>query len=119
MNMQIVQETGRYNEISQIQDAWHVSASGAVWNVLVFNIVDNHPTVYRFESHTEGNHTVRFREGEEKPAALREPQTKLSVRFRANIQYPGASYLRFDEFQRFFTWNRSEEVWKPRAKFRR
>ncbi len=78
VTMQIVEETGRYNEIAQFQDARYVSASEAAeaaCSILAFDVVDNHPTVYRLEVHTEGNHTVYFRESEKQPAALREPQT--------------------------------------------
>ncbi len=53
------------------------------------------------------------------PGALREPQTKLAELFKANTKYPGAIYLRYDEFPRFFTWVRSDTLWKRRAKFRR
>ncbi len=60
VTMQIVEETGRDNEIAQLQDARHVSASEAACRILAFDIVDNHPTVYRLEVHTEGNHTVYF-----------------------------------------------------------
>ncbi len=79
-------------------------------------IVDNNPTVYRLEVHTEGNHTGR---GEEQPTALIEAHTKLKEWFKANIQYRGENHLRYDEFPRFFTWNRSDKVCKPRVKFRK
>ncbi len=69
VNMEIVEETGRYNEIEQFQDARYVSASEAAWRILAFEIVDNNPPVYRLEVHREGHHTVRFREGGEIPAA--------------------------------------------------
>ncbi len=87
----------------QFQDARYVSASEAAWSILAFDIVDNEPPVYRLEVHTEGHQIVYFREGEEMPAALREPQTKLTERFNANTNYPGANYLRYDEFPRFIT----------------
>ncbi len=67
--MEIAEETGRYNEIEQFQDARYVPASEAVWIILAFYIVDNDPPLYRLEVHTEGHHTVFFREGEELPAA--------------------------------------------------
>ncbi len=118
VTMEIVEETGRYNEIEQFQHARYVSASEASWRILAFDIVDNDPPVYRLEVHAEGHHTVHFRESEELPAALREPQTKLTEWFNASTIYPGANYLRYDEFPRLFTWNRKDKVWKPRAKFR-
>ncbi len=117
--MKIVEETGRYNEIGQFHDARYVSASEASRRILAFDIVDNEPPVYRLEVHTEGHHTVHNRESEEMPAALREPQTKLTELFKANTTYPGAHHLRYDEFDRFFTWNRKYKVWKSRAKLRR
>ncbi len=40
MTMEIVEETGRYNEIEQFQDARYVSASEAAWRILSFDIVD-------------------------------------------------------------------------------
>ncbi len=86
--MEIVEETGRYNEIDQFQDARYVSASEAAWRILAFDIVDNYPPVYRLEMHTEGHHAVLFREGEELPAALRGPKTKLTEWFKANTKYP-------------------------------
>ncbi len=58
--MEIVEETGRYYEIEQFQDARYVSASEAAWRILAFDIVDNDPPVYRLEVHTEGHHTVYF-----------------------------------------------------------
>ncbi len=103
VTMEIVEETGRYNRMEQFQDARYVSPSEALWRILAFDIVGNDPPVYRLEVHTEGHHTVYFRRGEEMPAALREPQTKLTERFKANTRYPGANYLRYDEFRRFFT----------------
>ncbi len=84
VTIEIVEETGLYNEIEQFQDARYVSASEAVWRILAFDIVDNDPPGYRLEVHTEGHHTVFFREGEELPAALREPQTKLTELLNAN-----------------------------------
>ncbi len=63
VTMEIVEETGRYNEIEQFRDARYVSASEAAWRFLAFGIVDNDPPVYRLEVHTEGHHTVYFREG--------------------------------------------------------
>ncbi len=41
VTMEIVEETGRYNEIEQFQDARYVSASEAAWRILAFDIVDN------------------------------------------------------------------------------
>ncbi len=67
--MEIVEETGRYSEIEQFQDARYVSASEAAWRILAFDIADSDPSVYRLDVHTEGHHSVFFREGEELPAA--------------------------------------------------
>ncbi len=60
-----------------------------------------------------------FRESEEMPAALMEPQTKLTEWFKSNTKYLGVSDLRYDEFPRFFIWVRSDKLWKPRGKFRK
>ncbi len=108
--MEKLEETGRYNEVEQFQDARYLSASEAVWRILAFDIVDNDPPVYRLEVHTEGHHTVFFREGKELPAALREPQKILTEWFNANTIYPGANHLRYDKFPRFFTWVRSDRL---------
>ncbi len=94
-----------------------MSASEAAWNILAFDIIDNDPPSYRLEVHTEGHHTVYFREGGELPAALREPETKLTEWVKANNEYPGANDLRYDEFPRFFTWVRSDQLWNPRENF--
>ncbi len=110
VTMEIVEENGRYSDIEQFQDARYVSASEAAWRILAFDIVDNHPPVYRLKVHTEGHHTAYFREREETPAALKEPQTKLTEWYKANTKYPGSNHLRYDEFPRFFTWVRSDKL---------
>ncbi len=63
--MEIVEESGRYNEIEQFQDARYVSASESAWRILAFDIVENDPSVCRLEMHTEGHHTVYVQEGED------------------------------------------------------
>ncbi len=45
VSMEIVEETGRYKDIEQFQDARYVSASEAAWRILAMYIVDNDPPV--------------------------------------------------------------------------
>ncbi len=45
VNLETVEETGRYNEIEQFQDARYMSASESAWRILAFGIVDNDPPV--------------------------------------------------------------------------
>ncbi len=106
--MEIVEETGLNNEIEQFQDARYVSASETARKIFACDIIDNDPPVV----HTEGHHTVFFRENEELPAALREPQTKLTEWEKANTIHPGDSHLRYDKFLPFVAWNRKDKVWK-------
>ncbi len=61
------------------QDARYVSASEAIWRILGFDIVNHKPSVVRLEVHTENHHTVYFRQGEERAAALRDSTTKLEA----------------------------------------
>ncbi len=103
VSMEIVEETGQNNEIEQFKVARQMSASKAAWRILAFDIVDKDTPVRHLEVHTEGHHTVLFREGEELSAALREPQTKLAKSFKANTKYPGDNHLRYDDFPRFST----------------
>ncbi len=108
--MEIVEDSGRYNEIEQFQSARYVSASEAAWRILACDIIDNDPPVYRLEVRTEEHHTVYFREGEGMPAALREPQTELTVWFKAKTKYRRANHLRYDDFPLFLTWVRSDKL---------
>ncbi len=59
VTMEVV-ETGRYNEIEQLQDAPYVPACEPVWSILGFDIVDNDPPAYRLDFHAEGHHNLYF-----------------------------------------------------------
>ncbi len=72
-----MEETDRYNDIEQFRDARYVSASEAARRILAYDILDNDPCAYRLEVHTEGHHTASFQEGQELPAALTEPETRV------------------------------------------
>ncbi len=59
---EIVEETGRYNEIEQFQYTLYVSASEDAWRILAFDIVENDPPVYGLEvPHRRTSHCVLSR----------------------------------------------------------
>ncbi len=119
VTMQIIEDTGKCDEIAHFQDARYVSASEAAWRLLGFDLVDNDPAVYRLEVHTPDNYAVYFREGEQVEAAMKGRETRLMQWFEANKRYPDARRTKYFEFPQYFTWSQAEKVWKPRAKLRR
>ncbi len=74
--IETAEETGQYDEIEQLQDARYVSASESARTILAFYIVHNDPPVPCLEVQKEVHHAVYFRQGEEMPTALADPQIK-------------------------------------------
>ncbi len=60
--MQIIEETGRYSEIEQLEGARYVSVSEAAERILAYDIVDNNLQVYHLEVRREGYHNVHLQE---------------------------------------------------------
>jgi len=119
VTVEVIGDNQRYDEISHFQDARYVSASEASWRILGFDIVDRSPPVFRLDVHLEGHHTVYFSEENADVAAARErPGTKMTEWFAANIKYPGARHISYDDFPKYFTWNNSSKKWTPRAMLR-
>lgn len=70
------------------------------------------------EFHLEGHHMVHFEENNETGAlasATQRTGTKLTEWFAANLKYPGAKQFRYDDFEKYFTWQKPQNKWKPRS----
>ena len=108
------------DEIKQYQDARYVSASEAAWRLLSFPMVEHQSPVERLEVHLEGHHTIYFESGNEQQAALKreEKPTKLTRWFKAYTNFPSARHIRYANFPTFFSCNKKERKWYPRAKYR-
>ena len=108
------------DEIKNYQDARYLSATEADWRLRGYSIVEHDPSVVRLEVHLEGEHIVYFNEGEENEAMRRseEKRTKLMAWFNANSNYPSASHIRYVDFPKYFTWNKSNRSWHPRVQYK-
>ena len=81
--------------------------------------MERDPPVVRLDVHLEGHHIVYFHEGEPEAAAARSRAgTKLTEWFAANEKYTNARHIRYDDFPRYFTWNKAQRKWTPRATYR-
>ena len=119
VTVELIGENQRYDEIGNFQDARYISASESVWRLLAYDFVDRNPPVVRLDVHLEGHHTVYFQEDNAEHAANRpRAGTKLTEWFVANQLYPNARHIRYDDFARYFTWNKAQKKWTPRAAFR-
>ena len=108
------------DEIQGYQDARYISASEAAWRLFSFPMVEHHPSVERLEVHLEGKQTVYFEKGNESAAAMKSKtkSTKLIAWFEANQKFKNANHIRYIEFPKYFTWNKADQSWKPRAKYK-
>ncbi len=80
----------------------------------------HYPTVERLELHLEGNHKVYCEKGNE-AAAVRNSESKLTKLlgwFAANDRFVNARFIPYTDFPKYFTWNKTDRMWKPRAKYK-
>ena len=83
-------------------------------------MVKHEPSVERLEVHLEGHHIVYYKEGEHENAKTvgKEKSTKLIAYFSANQKYPNAGHFCYVDFPKYFLWDKSGRLWKPRAKYK-
>ena len=108
------------NVIKDYQEARYLSATESDWRLRGYSIVEHDPNVVRLEVHLEGQHVVYFNEGEEQEALVqsKNKRTKLMAWFIANSKYNNASFIRYVDFSKFFTWNTKHRSWKPRVQYK-
>ena len=108
------------DEIRHYQDARYISASEAAWRLLSFPMVEHEPFVERLEVNLEGHHIVYYKEGEHENAKTvgKEKSTKLLAYFSANRKYPNARQIKYVDFTKYFRWDKTRILWKPRAKYK-
>ncbi|KAG5553887.1 hypothetical protein RHGRI_011678 [Rhododendron griersonianum] len=81
-----------------------------------YSMTDEYPSVERLQYHLPGEQSVLFKDSENIPEIINQPgihDTMFTKWFQANIDHPLANHLTYEEFPRFWVWNKKEKEWKP------
>ena len=109
------------DEIKLYLDARFVSAHEGVWRLFQFPMHEEYPNIVRLQVHLPGQQTVVW--NEETAVDLqtvlegqRDKDTTLTAYFKANIKYPEARDLLYQDFPSKFVWNVKKKEWTLRKK---
>ena len=115
-------EFGRcQDEIKQYLDSCYVSACEGLWRLYLFSMHEESPNIVRLQLHLPNQQLITWNEDNAQNAqAVVEEQgnkdTTLTAYFKANVDYPHARLLLYQDFPSKFVWNKSNRKWKLRQK---
>lgn len=107
------------DEINRFIDARYVSAPEAIWRIFGFSLHKEFSAHQRLSIHLPGQEMVYFSEDANLGDALANAASKdttLTAWFSINRTDPDANQYLYHEFPEYYTWKKSETVWRKRQR---
>ena len=103
VRVEIGDDDGSKDEISEFEDLRSIGSSEASWQIFNFNITKKHPAVYSLRCHLEDEHHVVFDASSVQSVIEQQKTTELTGFFEYNLQNPETN-VKYVDFPKKFVW---------------
>ena len=99
-----VEEINDRDEVTRFINARTIDPYDSHWRMSQYRIQERFPAVQKLAIHTEGQHTVIFREGKAAQAIEEVKDSTLMAFFKLNIEDEDARKYKYQDIPKYYTW---------------
>ena len=99
-----VEEINDKDEVTRFINARTIDPYDSHWRMSQYRIQERFPAVQKLAIHTEGQHTVIFKEGKAAQALEEVKDSTLMAFFKLNIEDEDARKYKYQDIPKYYTW---------------